>query len=136
MNGHLFEKYNPADPANPGSPFKLQITSLLVARGAGGRGEALRSAPTPQGVKGVPVARALALAPAGPQVLKAQGVRLCRRPLPFLPLNLIKNRIRKKFRILTPNGLPKGPSKSQKSDKVSRIGISNTFRELLGPLLL
>ena len=31
----------------------LQITNLLLGRGAGGRGEALRSAPTPQGVKGV-----------------------------------------------------------------------------------
>ena len=36
------------------NPFSLQISSQLVTIGAGGRGEALRSAPTPQGVKGVP----------------------------------------------------------------------------------
>ena len=35
--------------------FSLQISRPLVTRGAGGRGEALRSAPTPQGVKGVPI---------------------------------------------------------------------------------
>ena len=38
--------------ANPADPFRFQMTNLLLARGAGGRGEALRSAPTPQGVKG------------------------------------------------------------------------------------
>ena len=41
--------------ANPANPFSLQISSQLVTRGAGGRGEALGSAPTPQGVKGVPI---------------------------------------------------------------------------------
>ena len=33
----------------PANPFSLQISSQLVARGAGGRGEALGSAPTPEG---------------------------------------------------------------------------------------
>ena len=45
-----------------------------------------------------------------------------------------KNRIRKKFRILTQNGLPTGPSKSQKSHKIRKMGASNAFRELLRPL--
>ena len=45
----------PGNLSNPANPSSLQITSQLVARGAGGRGEALRSAPTPQGVKGVPI---------------------------------------------------------------------------------
>ena len=36
----------------PANPCSQQIRSQLVARGAGGRGEALRSAPTPQGVTG------------------------------------------------------------------------------------
>ena len=43
------------NPANLSNPSSLQINSQLVARGAGGRGEALGSAPTPQGVKGVPI---------------------------------------------------------------------------------
>ena len=40
---------NPADLSNPTSPVRLQITNLLVARGAGGKGEALRVTPTPRG---------------------------------------------------------------------------------------
>ena len=42
---------NLSNPANPANPSSLQITSQLVARGAGGRGEALRSALTPQGYR-------------------------------------------------------------------------------------
>ena len=34
--------FNPGDPSNPANPFSLQISSQLVTRGAGGRGEALR----------------------------------------------------------------------------------------------
>ena len=42
---------------NPGvsiltNAFSLQISRTLITKGAGGRGEALRSAPTPQGVTG------------------------------------------------------------------------------------
>ena len=46
--------FNPANFPDPSNPSNLQIISQLVARGAGGRGEALRFAPTPQGVLGVP----------------------------------------------------------------------------------
>ena len=42
---------NDFNPANLSNPSSLQITNQLVARGAGGRGEALRSAPTPQGYR-------------------------------------------------------------------------------------
>ena len=34
--------FNPGNPSNPANPFSLQISSQLVTRGAGGRGEALR----------------------------------------------------------------------------------------------
>ena len=34
--------FNPGNPGNPANPFALQISSQLVTRGAGGRGEALR----------------------------------------------------------------------------------------------
>ena len=40
---------NDFHPANLWKPSSLQINSQLVARGAGGRDEALRFAPTPQG---------------------------------------------------------------------------------------
>ena len=40
----FFSDSYPADLSNPANPFRLQIRNLLVARGAGGRGEALRSA--------------------------------------------------------------------------------------------
>ena len=33
--------FNPGNPSNPANPFSLQISSQLVTRGAGGRGEAL-----------------------------------------------------------------------------------------------
>ena len=33
--------FNPGNPCNPANPFTLQISSQLVTRGAGGRGEAL-----------------------------------------------------------------------------------------------
>ena len=124
----------PGNLSNPANPSSLQATRQLVARGAGGRGEALRSAPTPQGVKGVPLAAACFWSCLVLRFLKVSGVRPCRRPLPKLNPKLTKNRIRKKFRILTKNGLPKGPSKSQKSDKICKIGASNTFRELFRPL--
>ena len=61
-------------------------------------------------------------------------VRPCRRPLPKVHQKVIKNGIRKMSRILTENGLPKGPSKSQKSHKICKMGASNAFRELLCPL--
>ena len=41
--------FNPGNLSNPANPFSLQISSQLVTRGAGGRGEALGSAHTPQG---------------------------------------------------------------------------------------
>ena len=34
--------FNPGNPSNPAYPCNLQISSQLVTRGAGGRGEALR----------------------------------------------------------------------------------------------
>ena len=34
--------FNPGNPSNPTNPCSLQISSWLVTRGAGGRGEALR----------------------------------------------------------------------------------------------
>ena len=33
--------FNPGNPSNPANPCSLQISSQLVTRGAGGRGEAL-----------------------------------------------------------------------------------------------
>ena len=66
--------------------------------------------------------------------LRLRGVRPCRRPLPKVTPKVIKNRIKKKSRILTPNGLPKGPSKSQKSHQICKMAPSNTFRELFWPL--
>ena len=50
--------FNHGNLPNSSTPFRLQITSRLVTRGAGGRGEALRIRPHPAGVKGV--SRALA----------------------------------------------------------------------------
>ena len=120
---------------NPKDPFRLQTTSLLVTRGAGGRGEALRSAPTPQGYR----ACQCSLDP-GPvpvrffRFLRLRWVRPCRRPLQKVIQKVIKNPIRKLIRLLTPNGLPKGPSKFQKSVKICKMGFSNTFRELFWPL--
>ena len=55
-------------------------------------------------------------------------------PYPKVHQKFIKNRIRKKLRFLIPNGLPKGPSKSQKSHQISKMAPSNTFGELLWPL--
>ena len=48
--------FNPGNPSNPANPFSLQISSQLVTRGAGGRGEALRYPPPPpkEGGQGVP----------------------------------------------------------------------------------
>ena len=34
--------FNPGNPSNPANPSSLQISSQLVTRGAGGRGEAFR----------------------------------------------------------------------------------------------
>ena len=34
-------RFNPGNRSNPANPFSLQISSQLVTRGAGGRGEAL-----------------------------------------------------------------------------------------------
>ena len=71
---------NDLNPANLSNPSSLQINSQPVAEGAGGRGEALESAPTPQGVKGVPIPLM--------QFLRSWGswgsgeVRPFRRPLP------------------------------------------------------
>ena len=124
--------FNPASLSNPANPSSLQITNLLLARGAGGRGEALRSAPTPQGVKGVPIPQMQFLRFSGSW--GSGGVRPFRRPLPKTNPKVIKNRIKKKSRILTPNGLPKGPSKSQKSHQICKMAPSNPFRELFWPL--
>ena len=55
-------------------------------------------------------------------------------PYPKVPVKVIKNRIKNLIRFLTPNGLPKGPSKSQKSDKICKLGPSNTFGEVFWPL--
>ena len=90
------------------------------------------SAPTPQGVTGrvEPLASVRSF-----RFLKTpRGSRPCRRPLQKVHQKVIKNQIRKFIRFLTPNGLPKGPSKSQISDKICKIGNSNTFRELFGLL--
>ena len=61
-------------------------------------------------------------------------VRPCRRPLQKVTRKVIKNRIRKLIRFLTPNGFPKGPSKSQKSDKIWKMELSNVLWKLLCPL--
>ena len=45
----IAEVSNDFNTANLSNPSSLQINSQLVAWGAGGRGEALVSAPTPQG---------------------------------------------------------------------------------------
>ena len=44
--------FNPGNPSNPANPFSLQISSQLVTRGAGGRGEALGIRPHPAGCEG------------------------------------------------------------------------------------
>ena len=131
-NYAITEFSNDFNPTNLSNPSSLQINSQLVARGAGGRGEALGSAPTPQGVKGV-------LGPqfssSVPEVLEAQGESApAAGPYPKVHQKFIKNRIRKKLRFLIPNGLPKGPSKSQKSHQISKMAPSNSFGELLWPL--
>ena len=70
-----------------------------------------------------------------PEVLEAQGESApAAGPYPKVHQKFIKNRVRKKFRISTENGLPQGPSKSQKSHKICKMGASNAFRELLCPL--
>ena len=43
--------FNSGNPSNPANPFRLQVSNRLFARGAGGRGKALRSGPTPQGYR-------------------------------------------------------------------------------------
>ena len=45
----LSTAFNSVNLRNPADPSNLQISSQLVARGAGGRGGAFRSAHTPQG---------------------------------------------------------------------------------------
>ena len=50
----IAEFANDVNPANLSNPSSLQINSQLVARGAGGRGEALGIRPHPKGVQGVP----------------------------------------------------------------------------------
>ena len=55
------------------NPFGLQISKPLVTRGAGGRGEALRSAPTPQGYRACRWAEPWSRLLSDPQVLKVQG---------------------------------------------------------------
>ena len=42
QTGRSFNPANPANLSNPANPSSQQITKLLFARGAGGRGEALR----------------------------------------------------------------------------------------------
>ena len=127
--------FNPGNPSNPTNPCSQQVNSQLITRGAGGRGEALRSAPTPKGYRACQegfsptVDFCLIL-----RFWRFREVRPCRRPLPKLNQKVIKNRIRKKFRILSQNGLPKGPSKSQKSDQICKMGLPNALRELVCPL--
>jgi hypothetical protein len=69
----IAEFSNDFNPANLSNPSSLQINSQLVAIGAGGRGEALISAPTPSGVQGVSLALAVIWFLSDSQVLKAQG---------------------------------------------------------------
>ena len=38
---HCSLNFNPGNPSNPANPFRLQISSQLVTRGTGGRGEEL-----------------------------------------------------------------------------------------------
>ena len=70
-----------------------------------------------------------------PEVLEAQGESApAAGPYPKVHQKFIKNRVRKKFRISTENGLPQGPSKSQKSHKICKMAPSSPFRELFWPL--
>ena len=87
-------------------------SNLLVARGAGGRGEALKSAPTPQGVKGVmaPLTRSCLI----PQVLKLREVRPCRRPLPKSSSKVHQKSNQEMDQIFDPKWPPKGTLKITK----------------------
>ena len=110
--------------------IELQIVRQLIAGGAGGRGEALGSAPTPQGVKGV----------LGPQMQflsswgswGSGGVRPCRRPLPKSSPKVHKKSSQKKVQNFDPKWPPKG---TLKISKISPNLQNGTLKHLSRALL-
>ena len=118
--------------------FSLQISKPLLIWGAGGRGEALRSAPTPQGYRACPERfSALLQVPvwfSGPEGSGASAPSA--GPPTFFPQIWSKIELIKGSESLTPNWLPKELSKSKKSYQICKMATSNSFWELLWPLSL
>ena len=83
-----------------------------VCQRAGGRVGALRSAPTPQGVKGV--SGALMQLLRFFRFLRLRGVRLCRRPLPKSDPKSDQKSNQKKVQNFDPKWPPKGTLKISK----------------------
>ena len=116
---HILEHFipqsiDPESPSNLESPSNPPVLPVLrIAKGAGGRGEALRFAAPPKGEPGVldysacPVGR---IAPRG----YPDEVRPCRRPRPitYTTETLFSDLIFE--RLFGPTGCPKGPQGSPK----------------------
>ena len=120
---------NDFNPTNLSNPSSLQINSQPVARGAGGRGEALGSAPTPQGVKGV----------SNPQVQFLRNFRFLRLrggpPLPPAPPKIEpkfdQKSNPKKVQIFDPKWPPKGTLKISKMSPNLQNGTLKPFSRAL-----
>ena len=121
----------------PQSCKSLQFTNYPTAISQRGRrqGRSLKIRPHPEGVQGVPLGGALFWFLSDPSGFEGSGRSApAAGPYPKVSQKVIKNRIRKNIRFLTPNCIPKGPSKSQKSHQICKMDLSNTFRELLWQL--
>ena len=121
---------NDFNPTNLSNPSSLQINSQLVARGAGGRGEALGSAPTPQGVKGVPIPQMQFLSSWGSW--GSGGVRPCRRPLPKSSPKVHKKSSQKKVQNFNRKWPPTG---TLEISKISQNLQNGTLKPLSRALL-
>ena len=101
--------------ANLSNPSSLQINSQLVARGAGGRGEALESAPTPKGYRACqegfsPTVGSCQVL----QVLKAQGGPPLPPAPPKIEPKIDQKSNQKKVQNFDPKWPPKGTLKISK----------------------
>ena len=122
--------FNPASLSNPANPSSLQITNLLLARGAGGRGEALRIRPHPAGCEGR--ANSTDAVPQFPQVLESQGGP----PLPPAPPKSDPKINQKSNQTKVQNFDPKWPSKGTlKNSKISPNLQNGTLKHLSRALL-
>ena len=102
----------------------------LIAGGAGGRGEALGSAPTPQGVKGVPIPLMQFLNFL--RFLSLRGVRPLPPAPPKIDLKIDEKSNQKKVQIFDPKWPPKGTLKITKISPNLQNGI---FKPLSRALL-